>query len=801
MKAPLLIPTIGAIAMTACAPALAVSDMVERYARAAVLAGSQSGALVLNESVQPHWTGRGGEFWYRRQTGDGVEYMLVLEKGNRNLAFDHSRSAAAIAAVTGKPASANSLVVESIEPGKRVVFTQEKQRVVCELPSYACIASPVPPNDPRQLLSPDGRHALFVREYDLWLRELSGTAERRLTSDGAAGFGWGAYPDGGLLSIPRQRHGGLPFPPYGFSWSPDGRFIVGARSDERATEPTYFLEAVPQDGTFLTKAWAVRQPMAGDAVAKGETAVFEAATGKRVLLSDSEIALDEPLGWSSDGKRFTAIGHTTEPRAILLLEVSVETGAMRTLLTERPSGFIDVNAQLYSAPNMRTVRNGSEVIWYSQRSGFGHLYRYRVADGKLLNAVTHGDWQVRDILHVDEARGRVVFTADGRGTANPYHRRVYRVNFDGSDLRLLGAENGDHQVDGPALAIIAKLLGTSSASEPVSPDGSVFVDTWSTCDEPPVTVLRSAEDGHIIAALEKADASRLLAAGWLAPLPFVAKAADGRADLYGVLYLPAGADLAAPRSLALVDAIYGGPQVTVTPHNFTDAWSGSRASRAAAMAALGFAAFVVDGRGTPLRSREFHDAAYAPNFADAGIDDHVAVVQQLAARFPMLDPERVGIFGHSFGGYASVRAMLRYPKVFKVGVSSAGIHSVQTTYSLTSILPPAVYAGGGSLRPTSQSIPENYRAMDNGSLASKLTGKLLLAYGDLDENAPFAGTAHLVDAFIKADRRFDLLYLPNRVHSFASEPYFQRRMWDYFVEHLLHETPPTLPAPTDLNRN
>jgi dipeptidyl-peptidase 4 len=788
---PLQMLVTGTAAASAIFPASAATDMSERYARAAVLVDPQPDTLVLNEGVEPHWTGNGHEFWYSRQTGGGIEYMLVSNQGERTPAFDQARIAAAATEAVGKPMSAGALIVESFDPEKSITLTHETQRIVCELPSFSCNASSMVLQDPRQLRSPDDKQALFVRDHNVWLSDIDNNAERRLTDDGVEGYAWGAYPDGGLLSIPRQRAGGLPFPPTGFSWSPDGRFVVGIRSDERGTAPSYFLEAVPQDGSFRTKPWPVRQPMMGDAPTQSEAVVFNVATGQRVSLEDSTITIDEPMGWSADGTCYLAIARSADTRTLMLVEANAKTGAVRRLVTEDPPGFVNVNVLMYSAPSMRVIRQGKEVLWYSERDGYGHLYRYRVEDGKLLNAVTSGPWIVRDVLHVDEARERVVFSAVGRDTADPYRRRIYRVNFDGSDLRLLTPEAADHQIDGPPHPLVAKLLGTRAGALPVSPDGSVFVDTWSTLDQPPVTVLRSTEDGRVITPLETADASRLFAAGWRAPLPFVAKAADGTTDLYGVLYLPHGAEQMAPKSLPLVDAIYGGPQIAVTPHNFSEAWrSGVAGSRAASMAALGFASFVIDGRGTPLRSRAFHDAAYTPNFADAELDDHAVVVKQLTDEFSMLDPARVGIFGHSFGGYVSARAMLRHPDVFTVGVSSAGIHSATSTYSLASFLPPPIYQDGSSLRPTPQSTPENYRDMDNGSLASRLTGRLLLAYGDLDENAPFSSTTHLIDALIKADRRFDLLYLPNRVHSFAKEPYFQRRMWDYFVEHLLHELPP-----------
>ncbi len=292
----------------------------------------------------------------------------------------------------------------------------------------------------------------------------------------------------------------------------------------------------------------------------------------------------------------------------------------------------------------------------------------------------------------------------------------------------------------------------------------------------------------MIAELERADASALFATGWRAPEPFTAKAADGATDLHGVVYRPA--EDAGARPVPVIDGVYGGPQVSIVPHDFTAARAAIGGTGRAALAALGFAVVVVDGRGTPLRSRAFHDAGYGA-FPDVGLDDHVAVLRQLCAREPRLDPERIGVYGHSFGGYVSARAILRHPDVFKVAVSSAGSHNYDGMYDAARLyLPPPDYGATGATKPDAAARAANYVALDNATLAHRLVGKLLLAWGDLDENAYPAVTLQLVDALIAANRSPDLLVLPNRTHGFAREPYFVRRLWDYFTAHLMGERPP-----------
>lgn len=787
----LLGPRASAALLLVCGASLAAQtapptreEMARRYERAAVFASPDKSRLVLNESVIPHWMAQRGAFWYARQTQTGQTYVRVCADHQRASAFDHEKIAGALEAASGTPAYAEQLRLERMESPARAVFLHEQRRFECDLSAVSCRPLDGTADDPTQAVSPDGTRALFTRGADVWIKDLASGALHALTEDGVEHFAWGAYPDSGLLAVPRQRLGGLPFPPTRFSWSPDGKRVLGSRTDERGIAPTYFLEAVPQDGSFRTKAWPARQSFMGEAPLKTETVIFDVERNTRVTVQASDLDIDEPLAWSDDGTHLLAVTQSSDRRTVSLVKIDTRSGAVQYVHSEHPPGFVKLNTLMYSAPNVRVIRHGAEVLWYSERSGYGHLYRYRTRDGALLNAVTQGDWTVRDILHVDEKEGRILFTAVGRDATDPYRRQVYRVDLDGGHLRLLTPEAGDHQIDGPPQSQAARLLGRDSVAS-VSPDGSVFVDTWSTYDEPPVTVLRSTTDGRILARLEVADASGLLATGWRPPIPFEALAADGVTRLHGVLYTPLGFDTSAPHSIPLVDALYGGPQIQATPHNFTEAHAGYWAARAVAMTALGVATFIVDGRGTPLRSRAFQDEAFKPNFADAGLDDHVSVVHHLTSAFAALDPQRVGVFGHSFGGYVAARAMLRHGDVYKVGVSSAGIHSASSTYSLEGFLPAPVYEGGSSRRPSVTAEPENYRVMDNGLLAPQLKGRLLLVYADLDENAPFSSTAHLVDALIKADRRFDLLYLPNRTHAFPRDPYFQRRLWDYFVAYLL----------------
>lgn len=763
------------------------SAIFARYQAAEAVLDARVMPLVLNESVKANWVGDQA-FWYKRQRPDGAEFIWV-DNGRPRLAFDHDAAAAAL----GGSAEPWKLVVEAVGLDAQPILHHEGRRwqITGE---HAADLGPISAATAGLIVSPAGDLALTVRGHDLHLVDLATGDERALTDDGEEDFAWGKIPDACLLAIARKR-AALPIMPFGWSWSPDGRFVVGGRVDERHIEPYFFLESVPQDGGVRPRAHIVRQALVGEAGPAFTACAIEVATGRRITidlrdasghdLGQQDIIQIEPLGWSDDNQRVFAAVAAHSIHATVLLEINVATGAVRRIIEEPSSGFLKLGAELYKQPNIRILAGGREAIWFSERSGFGHLYRYDLGSGALLNHVTAGDWPVRDILQVEENQGRIYFTGAGREGGNPYERRAYRVDLDGRNLTLLSPEAADHTIDGPPESLLARIFGLPSPPSPVSPDGTLFIDSWSTATEPGTTVLRSTEDGAIVTPLEIADASRLFATGWRAPEPFVAKAADGETDLYGVLYRP---HAAARERAPVIDGIYGGPQIVVTPHNFAAARFGVGYHGRAALAALGFAIVVVDGRGTPLRSRAFQDAGFASS-GDVCLDDHVAVLDQLCARDATLDRTRIGVYGHSAGGYTSARAILRHPDVFKVAFSSAGSHNFHGLY-FGGGGPLPDYGDGLRLKPDVAAVPDNYRQLDNAVYAANLRGKLLLAYGDMDENAFPAVTLQLCDALNRANRSYDLLYIPNGTHFYLAQPYFLRRLWDYFVEHLLGEAPP-----------
>lgn len=755
-------------------------DLAARYAQANALLAAAQAPLLLNANIVPHWVGDDGAFWYMDEAGGHERVMLADASGNTSPVLDATQ----IDAMLGRVAPSGRPTPVDVRPGRSVTFRDGPSKIACDLSTGRC-ALPITIFS-ASLSSPDGHRAAFVRDDNLWVRDTGSGTEEALTRDGSSHWSWGKVPDVAMRALDVQA-GRLKAPPWGFRWSPDGKYLIGGRSDERDVAPYPLLESVPQDGSLRPRVHEVRQALVGEVGPTFALSIFDVEQKRRIQVDlparNIGYFMLMPIGWSRDGTHFYLLQQTYAGRA-WLTEVETATGRSRTVLDETIHGYPDLNASFYSRPNVRVIDGGRAVIWYSERSGWGHLYRYDIATGALRNTVTKGNWAVRDIIAVDERRHRLFFTAGGRESGDPYRRYVYRVDFDGSELRLLTPEAADHMLDGPPNDLLAE-LAPSPPTDYFSPDRRTFVDRYATLDRAPVTVLRDANSGRIIATLAGSDTTRIDALGLRAPEPFVAKAADGKTDLYGVIFWPT----TTARRVPVIDAIYGGPQLPVVPHNYPAAFGSGSLDRHL-LATLGFAVVVIDGRGTPQRSRNFHSETYG-NFADVALDDHVAVLRELGRRYRPLDLDRVGVFGHSFGGYVSTRALLRYPDFYKVGVSGAGSHVFEGMPDTSGIwLPAPDYGEAGTLRPTPNAIPANYAAIDNTTLAARLKGKLLLAYGDLDENAWPTLTLKLADAFNKADRPYDLLYTANASHGTVWTTSAKHRMWDYFVEHLMGAPPP-----------
>lgn len=561
------------------AAGLGVQFTKEDYARANQMRGGVLSSKLKNGFVVPHWIGQRDEFWYRRETAKGHEFVLVdAATGSSRPAFNHQALAVALSQVTGKQAAANELPFDSFMFSAdrssihiSVAGKDESREYDCKVNPVACslstpaqpavipfeitIFNRVPPNRPSPnegvLPSPDKHWGIFIHENNLWLRDMAANRDRQLTRDGEVHFGYGIYMDEWQSSsIPREKAvaAGHSLPPMASYWSPDSRTVIVPRVDERHIADYPYLESVPEDGSFRPKLHLVRLPLVGEKPSIVEWYAFDVPSGRsrridfpydKLLFPEADLFAICKRWWSADSRHLYAAAYGDSLEAAYLFDVDISTGSVRTVIEEHSQPRMMLSSSAYDSPNVWVSPTGKDVIWFSQRDGWGHLYLYDGQAGQLRNQITQGNWLVRDLLNVDEARHLVFFTGVGRESGNLYYRYVYRVNFDGTDLKLLSPEPADHMLINPDSIFSFDL---SQPYDVVSPSGNFLVYNFSTPSQPTQTVIRSANDGRLISTFEKADATELLAAGYHAPEEFVVKAADGKTDLWCLLYKPSRLD-------------------------------------------------------------------------------------------------------------------------------------------------------------------------------------------------------------------------------------------------------------------
>lgn len=767
---------------------LARKCISDAYARAERFLFWNSDKFCLNLEIDYHWIGATDSFWYLRRTAQGKEFVIVdAAVGSRRAAFDHALLAKQLSGKFGLPIDPLKLPFDDIalsETGQTVTFSTGGRQITCEADSGNILRDEQMASGECGLPSPDSCWALFTQDSNLWLRSLTDGSLRRLTEDGREDHAYAKVPGSGagFRSFLPQTTG----PQTAIAlWSPDSTRFVTYRLDERHVKKLHLLEATPAHG-FRPILYSYPYAFPGDAhKPSAELLIFDVATGTARQIPHLSVPVtmldpvqDDRVWWDDDCRRVYVIPREEGQRRAQLLEMNIDSGAVRVLLEESGKTYVEIAGSAWSRA-VSVLRDG-RIIWYSERDDWGHLYLYD-HDGILIRQLTSGAWKVIDVVRIDESAGTVYFTAVGRERGeDPYQRHLYAVDIEDTEVRLLTPEDADHEIRIASSTIIQKLVpgAVGPKRSSVSPSGKYFVGAYSRPDMPPTAVVRSA-GGQLISILEKSDISALERGGFAPPEPFHAFGADGETLLYGTLYRPSTFDPA--EKYPVIDVVYPGPQMIVTPKGFKQALYGLYAPMCTqALAELGFIVITVDGRGTPLRSKSFHDVSYGHMEQAGQLEDHVAALRQLGTRYPFMDLDRVGITGHSGGGFATTRALLTHPEFYKVGVSLAGNHNVRA-YLLV-------------WGPTYQGTSEEERldAASNASLAPRLKGKLLLMHGELDDNVHPAHAMRLVQALIKAGKEFECLILPGEDHMLTrgTLPYIHRRTWDYFVRHLLGTDPP-----------
>ncbi|HWB28640.1 MAG TPA: DPP IV N-terminal domain-containing protein [Chitinophagaceae bacterium] len=719
-----------------------------------------------HSSVRPEWL-PGDKFWYRTLTPNGSEFILVdPAKKTSSPAFDHQKLAASLSAATGQQYSGDRLPFQMIsfsEDGKAVIFRVDGKQWKYDMASGKCTEDGSPVRSGRadfgggrggrrfgggtDVISPDGKMAAFIRDYNLWVRDIATKQEKQLTTDGIKDFGY-ATDNAGWKSSDRAI----------LQWSPDSKKIATFKQDQRDVGDMYLVTT--NVGHPTLKQW--KYPLPGDKYIPMITRVVIDVDPAKVItlqvppdphratLSDdisSSGTLDD-VDWN-DGAELAFVSTSRDHKDEKFRIADPNTGAVREVFEETvPTQFESGQGTI----NWRYLHKTNEIIWYSERDNWGHLYLYDATTGKLKNQITKGDWVVTRLLKVDEKNRELYFMVDGMEEKNPYFSQLCKVKFDGTGLTVLTPEVGNHSIT-------------------FSPSEDYFVDTYSQPDVPPVTVMRTI-DGKLVCTVDKMDVSRLVATGWHAPMPFTVKAHDGKTDIYGLLFTPNKLD--ANKKYPIIDYIYPGPQ-----GGSVGSWSfiASRGDNQA-LAELGFVVVVLEGTSNPLRSKSFHDMSYG-NMAENTLPDQVTGIRQLAARYGYMDTTRIGIWGHSGGGFATAGAMFRYPDFFKVGIAESGNHDNRN------------YEDDWGERYDGLVSNSDYAAQANENYAKNLKGKLLLAHGLMDNNVPPENTLLVIDALEKANKDYDLIVFPNSPHGYGQFSYYMmRRRWDYFVKNLLGAEPP-----------
>lgn len=685
-----------------CADTLTSAD----YARAESLLSYNTQKYIDHGNVDPHWTSD-EQFWYTDSKAGKTDFVLVDAR-------------------TGK----KSIVAREDLP--KETFTRQGRN---------------------EVISPDGEKAAFIRDYNLWVKNLGTGEETQLTTDGVKDFGYATDNAG-------WKHSDKAI----LRWSPDSKKIATFQQDQRKVGNMYLVST--NVGHPKLEEW--KYPLPGDSdVIMIERVIINVDTPKvirlkmapdfhRGTLSDdiSSSGTFDDVDWSPDGSELAFVSTSRDHKIENFRIANTVTGEVRDVFTETvPTQYESGQGAI----NWRYLPKTHEIIWYSERDNWGHLYLYDSETGKLKNQITTGDFVVTELLKVDSKKRQLYFLADGREKENPYFTQFCKIDFSGKNLATLTPEAGNHSVD-------------------LSPNEKYFIDSYSQPDVPPVMVLRNIT-GKLISTLEKTDISRLKATGWQPPKPFSVKAADGTTDIYGLLFLPAKID--PDKKYPIIDYIYPGPQ-----GGSVGSWS-FRASRGDnnALTALGFVMVQIEGTSNPLRSKSFHDMSYG-HMAENTLPDQVTGIRQLAQQYSFIDTNRIGIWGHSGGGFATADAMFTYPDFFKVGIAESGNHdnrNYEDDWGERYI---------GLLKKGPDGI-SNYEPQANQIYAKNLKGKLMLAHGMMDDNVPPSNTMLVIEALEKANKDYDLVIFPNSHHGYGPYSfYMMRRRWDYFVKNLLKATPP-----------
>lgn len=798
--------SLGAFAQTKTISLTETTQAPEKanYQAAARFSPAKLRKIIYSTAVDPHWLKLTNRFWYQYETPSGkFWYMVDPVLKTKNVLFDNEKMAAAITLIVRDPFDAQHLPIENLKfakdeksinfevrstieevkkdrKDKKAADSMQKKifffnyelasQKLTEVKNYE-----KPKAKPSWgSVAPDSSAVIFSRNYNLyWMDkenylkavkndEDSTIVEHQLTKDGVKFYSYGSDGDGEDNEVNiknnKKRRGAYVL------WSPDSKYFVLDRTDSRKVKDLWVINSTgagrPTLETFKYQMPGEKESPIDEFVlfnfaAKTQktinTTAFKDQTistwGKESLVKDRDNEF-RPSIWLGDNEKFYFSRTSRDLKRVDICTINIQTGAVTQLIDERFNTYVEVQR-----PGL--IDGGKEIIHWSERDGWGHFYLFD-ANGKLKNQITSGAYHCEGIVNIDQKNRVLYFTANGREKGeDPYYLHLYRINFDGTGMKLLNPGDFDHAAG-------------------MNDEGKFVVNNFSRVNTVPKSVLLD-NMGNKVMDLETADLSLLMATGYKFPEPFKVKADDGITDIYGVMYKPF--DFDPKKKYPIIEYVYPGPQTEAVNKAF-----GRSMDRMDRLAQLGYIVITVGNRGGhPARSKWYHTYGYG-NLRDYGLADKKAAIEQLADRYSFIDAKRVGITGHSGGGFMSTAAMLVYPDFFKVAVSAAGNHDNSIYNRWWS----EKHHGVKEIVSAKGDTTFKYSIDKNQDLAKNLKGHLLLMHGDMDNNVSPSNSIRVANALIKAGKRFDYILVPGQRHGFGDmTEYMFWRLADYFNNYLL----------------
>ena len=716
--------------------------------------------MLKSTSVSPRWFKDSDMFWYSYTTTAGKNfYMVDPSKRTKTKLFDNLDFSAKLSELTSRPINHNELELDKIELGddnRTLTFQIDSIQYEYDIYRKTLIRGDTIPDEEKNnwaIYAPDSSYMVFAKNHNLFLMEVGDddSVEIQLTEDGERWFSY-QRRHGDTTSDKRMRARA--------TWFEDSKKIYSNRSDARKVDELFVINTLKDPRPELE---VYKYAMPGEMNVPQEVLeIFDVESRSRITVEEDKY-VDQTISLYKTKEKSERLYMIRLNRSSDTLDVSyvnTSDGSVRFLFEEANYPYHNWNYR-----QLAVLNEGKELIYWSEKNGWGQLYLYDGNTGGLKNKITNGGYFITGrIQDIDTLNRKVYYQAFGREqNVDPYYSMIYSSNFDGSGMKLLTKESYNHRVN-------------------FSESSKYFVDNYSAVDKVPTSVLRDAS-GNILMKLEETDLSLLYHAGWKMPERFKVKADDGITDLYGVMYRPF--DFDPDKKYPIISYVYPGPQVESFRNDFTISGRYNTA-----IAQLGFIVVSMGHRGgSPMRSKYYHTFGYQ-NLRDYALADDKRSLEQLSERHSWIDLDNVGIFGHSGGGFMSTAALLTYPDFYDVACSSAGNHDnniYNKWWSETHNGVEAVYEKSKDDEGNEvQELTWNAKIKTNQSLAENLKGHLLLTHGNIDNNVHPTNSLRVADELIKAGKRFDMMIFPGKRHGYGSfRSYYEKMMWYYFAEHLL----------------